>query len=489
MWKSLWILCLMLPSLAGWTQTATDALRYSMLDLGGSARTLGVSGSLEALGADFGAMTLNPAGLAAFRRSEFTFSPALFFSTTTSQLSGADNAVYERQRTHFGFEQAGFVFASRPYASRWKTVNFGIGVVRRGNYRQRFYYEGRSEGSYTDRFVELADGLTPDQLDGFEAGLAYEVGAIFNPDPNDETTYINDIPAGTLVPKRQQVTTGGGMSEMFFSFAGNYDEKLLIGATVGVPFIFYTETKLYEEEDVNDEIPTFDRFEFEERLTTRGTGVNLRLGLIYRASQAARFGFAFQTPTLFALEDSYKTRMAYAFTLGGPNSFEGESPDGLFEYRLRTPMRASLSAGYLFDKTGFVSAAVEWVDYATATFEFNRTSNPDDLQYEAQLNDQVSEQYTSAVNFRAGAEWAADIFRLRGGINLATSPYVDDDSFTLGYSLGAGIRERGVFVDLAWRATAFSEGYRPYQTAVAPRSLVQNDVRNQEFILTFGFKF
>ncbi len=470
-------------------QTATDALRYSTLDPGGSARTLGVSGSLEALGADFGAMTLNPAGLAAFRRGEFTFSPALYTSLTKARLEGPGNDNFERQRTHFGFEQAGFVFASRPYASRWKTVNFGLGVVRRANYRQRFYYEGRSEGSYTDRFVELADGLTPDQLDAFEAGLAYEVGAIFNPDPDDQTTYIGDVPAGTMVPKRQQVSTGGGMSEMFFAFAGNYDEKLFMGVSVGVPFVFYTEYKLYEEEDATDEIPTFDRFEFEERLTTRGTGVNLRVGLIYRASQAARFGFAFQSPTFFSLEDTYKTRMAYEFSFGTPNSFESESPDGRFEYRLRTPMRASLSAGYLMGKSGFVSAAVEWVDYASARFEFNRPGSTDDLQYERELNDQIFQQYTSAVAFRAGAEYAPDVFRLRGGFSIATSPYVDDDSFTLGYSLGAGIRERGIFIDFAWRAWVYSEGYRPYLTAVAPRSLVQNEVRNKEFILTLGFKF
>ncbi len=470
-------------------QTASDALRYSMWEVGGSARTLGVSGSLEALGADFGAIVLNPAGLAAFRRSEFTFSPSLFSIRTQAQLEGEANSTFSRKRDHFGLQQAAFVLASRPRASSWKTFNFSLGVVRRGNYRQRFYYEGVSKGSYTDRFVELADGLTPDQLDGFEAGLAYEIGAIFNPDPNDQRTYINDIPIGTQVFKRQQVATGGGISELVIGLAGNYNEKVLIGAVVGVPFVYYTEYKTYEEEDPADEIPTFDRFRFEERLTTRGTGVNARLGVIYRASQAARFGFSFQTPTLFSLEDSYKTVMAYEYTLSGSNRFESESPDGFFEYRLRTPMRASISAGYLFGRSGFVSTAVEWVDYATAYFEFYRASSTEDAQYEQELNDQIYTQYTTALNWRVGAEWAAQIFRLRGGFQLSTSPYIDDSSVRVGYSVGLGVRERGVFADLAWRVKSFSEGYRPYQTAVAPKSLVQTDVRWREVVFTLGFKF
>ena len=70
-------------------QTSDDVLRYSFLQPGGTARFVGAGGSFGALGAEFGALSQNPAGIALFRSNELVVTPSLRFSNVESQLPGS----------------------------------------------------------------------------------------------------------------------------------------------------------------------------------------------------------------------------------------------------------------------------------------------------------------------------------------------------------------------------------------------------------------
>src|SRR6185295_13459415 len=74
------ILLVMLTALglftSGSAQNAIDALRYSQLAFGGTARGIGIAGATGALGADFTALSNNPAGIGLYRGSEFMFTPS-----------------------------------------------------------------------------------------------------------------------------------------------------------------------------------------------------------------------------------------------------------------------------------------------------------------------------------------------------------------------------------------------------------------------------
>ena len=140
-------------------QTLNDAVRYSLLDVGGTARTVGVGGGIGALGADFSVLSTNPAGLAAYRRSEFTFTPAYVNISTDGKLEGADNPTLSRNKGNFNFNNLGLVIASRPLDAKWRTSVFGIGINRMANFHEHTYFEGRSLGSITDRWLERAGTL------------------------------------------------------------------------------------------------------------------------------------------------------------------------------------------------------------------------------------------------------------------------------------------------------------------------------------------
>lgn len=476
-------------------QTLLDAVRFSNLEVGGTARTAGIGGGIGALGADFSVLSTNPAGLAAFRRSEFTFTPSFERISNDGNLEGSINGSQTANKNNFNFNNLGLVFSSRPMASKWTTSVFGIGINRLANFHERTYFEGTSLGSITDRWIEGSDFVPPTQLNAFEENLAYLTSAIYEPDADN--LYLSDFIDGNgefgniPVDKSQRITRTGRYTELVFSYAGNFKEKLMIGATLGIPFLNYEENRTYRETDESDEIPAFDELTFRENVTTSGAGINLKIGAIYRVNQAFRLGGAIHTPTVLNLEDNFTNELEYGYTAFQPDGTllstraSETSVPGTFSYSLRTPWRAIGSAGILVKKVGFLSAEIEYVDYKSAQFDFNG----DDVQSQNFLNNEIDSELTSALNLRFGGEVAHEQFRFRAGYAITGSPYesTGEDIGTL--SLGAGIRGAEVFFDFAYRRQMSESSYIPYQVGIAPESTVDLEETRHQFMATIGFKF
>ncbi|MBI5913932.1 MAG: hypothetical protein HY842_01030 [Bacteroidetes bacterium] len=473
------------------SQTLGDAVRYSFLEVGGTARTVGIGGGIGAIGADFSVLSTNPAGLATFRRSELTFTPAFVSITDEAQLEGTGNETFSQTRSNFNFNNIGLVFPARPMNPDWTNTAFGIGLNRLAGFYQNINYDGTSAGSITDRWLDQAQGLAPNELDGFEAGLAFDAEAIYQPDPdNDPTNYLSDFDLGESVYKSQSIRRKGAYNEIVFSYAGNYREKLMIGATLGVPIISFEETKIYQESDEGGTNLVFNELTFTEKTRTSGAGINLKFGLIYRLNQTVRLGASVHTPTGIGFDDSFSTTLDYSYTLSGATYANNKvSPDGTFEYRLRTPWRLIGSAGFIFGKSGFLAAEVEYLDYTKAKYNFNNTDNSGDLEYQAELNQQIVNELTSALNIRLGGEYAYDIFRFRGGYSIMQAPYKEGFDPVGTLSVGAGIRWEDVFLDLAFKRQLSTSEYVPYITSSGNLQTVSLDDARTHFLLTMGFKF
>jgi hypothetical protein len=63
-----------------------NALLFSRTKPGGSARIQAMGGAQVALGGDYSSALSNPAGLGMYNRSEVTFSPALNFYNSDSEM-------------------------------------------------------------------------------------------------------------------------------------------------------------------------------------------------------------------------------------------------------------------------------------------------------------------------------------------------------------------------------------------------------------------
>jgi hypothetical protein len=478
-------------------QLAADVLRYSTIRPGGTARMMGVGGAYGALGADFGGLSLNPAGLAMFRSGELMFTPSLRLSKATARLEGDQNRAINDDKTNFGFENLGIVFHTRPSNPNWKTFNVGIGLNRQQNYSRSVSYDGISNGSIMNGFFEEADadfraGLDPEDLYPFTAGLAWEAEGIYDPDLQDNVfEWAYDFLGNENAPvnRAQKVNTFGRMNELAISFAGNYREKVMIGATIGVPFVNYRLESEYQEEDKSGRVDFFERLTYTDYLSTQGFGINAKFGINVKVAPALRLGAAFHTPTMLGLTDRFSNTMSYEYTGNDGKLYGGDparSPEGTSDYRLSTPWRAIASGALIVRKLGFLSADVEWVDYSANTFALKSGGSLVQTEEDERiLNNKVQADYKLTNNVRLGAEAVLGEFRLRGGVSLLGKPEVNKDGYDIAYSAGVGYRIEGFYLDLGWRRFTGQGITRAYTGApTATSDNVASDV-----LMTVGFKF
>lgn len=463
-------------------QNFGDALRYSDFDPVGTARFTGAGGAMGPIGADFSVLSTNPAGLAWIQKSEFMISPGLYISSANSRLvNGSNNPAFDDAAVQFNLPNIGIVTSSRR-SNGMENFNFGIGLNRLADFNQQFYYEGLSSGTIVQRFEELANDRG---LDDFEAGVAFDAGALIP----DNGAYISDYtldPDGGEILRAETVVRSGALNELSFGFAGNLENRILWGLSVGVPFLKYSEEKEYTETDQNGQVDVFDDLRYTQQLTTDGAGINLKLGFIYRPHQALRFSAAVHTPTYYQISEIYETTMDYGYTLPGESPVDGSaaSPEGQFNYNLRTPWRLLGGVGTIFGKSGFLTGEVEYVNYGKNRFLFDNFSSD-----EAEINQETQDNLSSAVKIRTGAEYVMGNFRLRGGVGLQQAPIVGDNTFYPTGSFGLGLRQKSYYLDFAYRRTGQKTTYTPYLTADATQQFVDNDTVRENFVFTLGFRW
>ena len=142
------------------------------------------------------------------------------------------------------------------------------------------------------------------------------------------------------------------------------------------------------------------------------------------------------------------------------------------------------NVGIIIGKKGFLSGEIEWVDYGSASFNYGQFGDS-----EREVNREIENTLTQAINLKLGGELVLDIFQLRAGFQILNSPLENDETVNYAYSLGAGLRQRSFFLDIAYRRSLLEETYVPYTVDQAPIQYVDNDITYGNFLLTLGFKF
>ena len=470
-----------------------EALLFSRTVPGGTARIQGIGGTQVALGGDISNIYSNPAGLGFFNRSQVSFSPSLKIYSNDTEFFGLNTRDNGGQ---FNFANLGAVFSSpRSNAnSSWKGGSFGISYTKTNNFNNQFTYEGRNpSSSIIDQFIENANGILLDDLGGL-TGLAYDTYLI-NPilDQNGNAidgSYFSFI--GGFPFQREVVTTEGSQSQWSISYGGNVADRFYFGIGLGIASVNYEQRKLYTESDFDEQPAAINDFTIRERLNIDGTGINATFGLIYRPNDFVRIGASVVTPTYYqfdeesdvAIEANYNN---YFFqpeniTLGSETA---ESDIFLTTYDLTTPLRLTGGVAVFFNKNGFISADVEYIDYSNSSLSSNDFSTSAD-------NRTIEALYTSVVNFRVGGEYRYDVFRFRGGLGYYSNPYASDgiDLSRTELSLGAGVKFKKFYADLGVITNLSEErGYSPYTFFDGTGPVATTEINNTNAILTLGFNF
>ena len=103
------ILTIIFSGSALYSQNLVDALRYSQNFSGGTARSVAMGGAFGALGADFGSLSINPAGIGVYRGSEFTITPGFYYGKTSSSYYGTSDEDY---KYNFNLNNLGIILNS-----------------------------------------------------------------------------------------------------------------------------------------------------------------------------------------------------------------------------------------------------------------------------------------------------------------------------------------------------------------------------------------
>ncbi len=474
---SLGLLC----SLSATAQNDIDAMRYSQLTFGGTARFASMAGSMGALGGDISTLSFNPAGIAVFKKTELTISPSIFSQRTSSSYNGINSNDF---KLNFNLGNAGLVATFRlkdDNSSGWESLHFGFGYNRTNNFHNRISIQGDNQkSSLLDTYVANATGHEDTDFDQFSTDLAWRT-YLFNPDQSASGNYqYNHVIPNYGVRQKKSVTSKGSMGETVLSFGGSYKSKVLIGATVGFVNVKYIEESLYTEEDEKDTISYFKSFAFAQNLTTKGNGINFKMGVIVKPTDWLRLGAAIHTPTSITLKDNYSSSMKSDLDTG---IHEMASPKGSFDYTITTPFRAIGSIGFVINKIGLLNVDYEFIDYSFAQLN----SRPNVF---TEVNTTIRKKYTATGNLRIGGEVRFDPIAFRLGYAMYGSPFSNGDNqnaIRSSYTGGVGYRQNNYFIDCAYVFTKYTEKNYLYNSSEA--TPVKNDFQNSSFMVTFGVRF
>ncbi|WP_439489876.1 OmpP1/FadL family transporter [Algoriphagus sp.] len=475
-----------------------DAYRFSQSIPAGSARIMGVGGAQWSLGGDVSNIAGNPAGLGFFRTSEASVTLGYTdWGVQTSYLG--QNRDYHT--TNFSLPNVSFVMAnpkSEFDRGNFKGGSFGISIQRIANFNTEYGYFSDELGqtSIIDFYLQDANGIPENQIQSYGlSGLAYNTyqinpitidedgNPISNPDTYD--SFVLGLPF-----QDENITQEGSSSQITFAYGANFSHKFFVGGSVGIRTLNFNSRKIYNEEFPDGPL---DRSTLQENLFINGSGINLSLGVIYKPQDYLNLGFNFQTPTWYALNEEYDAAMVanynnYEFEGENLNRVEALSDIFLSSYNLNTPLKIGGGASVFLGKNGFISADVDWVDYSMANIKSRDfDEGPDNML--------IDNLYTSTINFRAGAEYRFNNFRIRGGYGFYGNPIAnsDYDRSTQQISGGLGVKLNKFSVDFALVNQKFNTLYSSYQVLdnqgnnIGLLTEVKNNLING--VLTLGLSF
>ncbi|HEX8426145.1 hypothetical protein [Hymenobacter sp.] len=494
---------LLSPASYSFAQYQQDALRFSQTQPSGTARSLGVGGANVAVGADIGNLVTNPAGLGLFQRSEISFTPGVGIGNTSSQAFG-NTTTDARNSLHIA--SLGVAFTNRRPDNDnnpWRGGTLALGLNRINDFNQSFRFRGVPQLN-SDLFSYLGRNPLEKELTVLD-DLAYEA---FVTERDNQGTYIpSDYDNTGPLTQDQTITTTGSQTQFDIGYGANYRDRLYLGGAIGIINTRFSSTNTLTATDPTSvdatEGTSFGSLTYREIQETRGTGINARVGALYRLNDAVRLGASIQTPTFSTLSDTYSASLNAVYdkpiTVENRTYTTGTATTepGVFDldYTLTSSFRASGGAAIVVGKHGFLSGDVEYVNYGQIRLANDDTNNSTGSVNDHDFtddNDAVRSLYQSTVNLRLGGELRYDIFRFRAGFARYGDPYKDSsrDRSQTYYTGGVGLRQKNFYLDLAGVYGTAKRYYNPY-TLSNPQDTPEVVVDTNRFTttLTAGFLF
>jgi hypothetical protein len=473
---------------------------------------------MGSLGGDLSAAHINPAGLGFYKSGELLVTSKYLNTETDYKYRGSFSSTSNTKST---LGNLGIVFADGKKNRGYSSTAFSISFTQIADFNSRQRFKGVNNfSSYSEKFLE--------ELYYDNAGMgAAENNYIFGSSLAFRT-YLIDTIAGkngaldgyqSLVPISSGVNqtfdsyTSGSSNELAFGWGGNVQDKLYLGASIVMPIVNFNRSLQVSETDLSPTNATnqFGGFVFNEDFSSKGWGIGAKFGIIYKPEAFLRVGFALQTPQLIGFMDKLSADMttnteSYAGKLSASSDELNNGNAGVRKYKVMTPTKATFSGSYFFaspgkptQPLGFISADIEWVNYAGTRF-YAKKFDQESTDYYDDLNNTMKATYKNNFNIRLGSEikltsnWMA-----RAGTAYYGSPYknefLDEDDNVLVtpsrfiLSGGLGYRTNKYFIDFTISSANNQDAVVPYRLIDKPSPIAQEKSRAILFNIGYGIRF
>jgi len=499
-------------------QTEIDALKYVQTDINGTARYMGMAGAFGALGGDASAIKDNPAGLGIYRKSELVGTMNVMMQNSTSNWN--DKTAYG-DLYKSGLNNLSLVLASSAWDSQNKTSgllnsNWSFGYNRLKSFNRVANIKSAAiNSSLTDFIGNFTGNTVYTDLDNTQndynpfgnlsipwlSVLAFDGRLIKDfVNTNNQIQWESFLNGGETVTPSYYLTEKGFIDEYSIGWAGNFSNKFYFGATANLQSINYIGISTYSE--LFGEGGGFD---LKNTITSKGSGVNLNVGTIFRPTDFFRVGLSLHTPTFYAMTDKYFSTLNYDTDV--KNSISTPD-DGYNDFKIQGPMQVNVSAALIIGKKGVLSAQYDLSNY-TATRLMDENGNKEDYTAE---NDGMKEMLNDVQTIKIGGEYKlTDNFSLRAGYAkmnsankeeaqkymISNTTRTDTEYFlhngTNYLTAGFGYREAGWFIDFALMHKIVDEKFMSFNSnllapayAITPAKI--STVTNN-LVVTVGLKF
>ena len=523
-------------------QDAFDVLQMSQTELRGTSRFQSMAGAFGALGGDLSVLTQNPGGIGVYRSSDLGITLGLDFNSTKA-------GVNTTNETKFNVNNVGYIGAIRLDSEAVPNLNFGF-TYNRLNSFNRHYVGGvanipSSMSNYiADAFVNVpgftdGDLYWTDDFDPYFDGYAPWAAVTTFDMKTNNGGYVGIINSnggymqglygpGTTGNAYYEVDERGHADEYNIAFGGNFANKVYWGLDFGILDLDYRSVQAYEEDltsayvMVDDEdlflsdisnVGTRADWGLYNYLHTEGTGVNFKLGLIWKPIQQLRIGAAFHTPTYYDMRDTYYVESMLDAYQDGNQLYRASkgSNDGYdysSTYTIKTPWRFIGSLAGVVGTNGIISLDYEYVANETMRIGDDRGNDYPDVTAN------VQDYFKPSHIIRIGGEWRLNPnWSLRAGYSYKTTQVekgVDDYEYNIStvgtnpayqydntvqhITCGVGYRYKSFYTDLAYvhkmRESVYN-AFSPINDNFGYEPNVSADVtdHNNRISLTLGMRF
>lgn len=472
-------------------QDYQDALRCGETFVEGNARYMAMGGALSSLGGNVGALSVNPASSALFKKSVAEFTPTYIYTKSENHYLGYDKAITNSLKIpSFGLVGYKQLKQNDVFVSG---ISFGFAMNANNRYDENIKYSGtNNSSSLTDDFLRLAQNGVLNEDYGQLAEDVYLLGCDGKGTASEK--YFTDFVPATGSPSYGEyqdfkIDRTGVKREFLFNIGVNFSEYVFFGADLSFTNLYYQETKMLTEIDKEGTKAELGDFTYMTDLDAVGSAVGGKFGIIARPIEFVRIGGAIHTPTVYSFSEDYVAKMTSYWDVDPmDNTLKNQEYTEKVTYRndytIAQPMRLVGSLGFVYKNVLNVGVDIESMDYSQAELRSNYSSMSDE-------NAQIASELQSVTNLKCGGEFRYGPFLFRAGYAMYGNPYknVKDNFYRNDFSLGFGLATNAFYYDLGY-VRAKTKQYNTLYTDLGNKDVEGESTIKRDYVMfTAGFKF